>query len=865
MSDDSNTDTSVAAPQPAGTDPTALSLASTEDGSKFNTIRIPLRPVDCWPLDAPGFAFDSSVVAPKFKAEVADLSKIVARNPGCPAALFGHCDPVGSDELNKTLGDRRVIAIYALLTRQPDLWAYIYDNPAVGDTWGTKAIQSMLKSLVRVNHSADDQTSPDDQPSPYYEGEADGKYGSGTTTAVSNFQSDNSIPATGKADADTRKAIFTVYMDWLCTPEPPSGSSPTSPPADSTSALKMAPADFLGGAGAGDGDLPKMSLQGCSEFNPIVLLPASEMKASGDTTQRNEDDAPNRRVIMYFFKKGTTVDPAAWPCPKVKEPLAACKKAFWPNGDARRTSGNELREYKNTRDTMACRFYDKLARRSTCESVVRPNIIKFFGRPATNDDEKVEAHRVLVPEGADVILHWETRRADSVAITGLLIDGSTMDVDIPNGGAQTNDGNLQRGQVVVSASPTARFTLFAKNAVCTREQYRTTDIVTYPNTGDETALVVGEDTIDLLSKPTIEEVARFAKEQDHGEMTASLGFTANDMTGDPPIKASAEHLLDFKWFGKNWFNVSKTGEWTPKDIRAIAKQILLSLDNYGIHDDPAGRRNAYLDIVSWDKAGRDQMAKTTTSSSSCAMFVRMYLWLLGFRGGKDHEMDLPWQPDGSITTKLLTYAGRPPYQGDAGGPYAFTAKTFRPKTGDVLYLWKGDPQFEKDENGNFKTKDGKKIPILDKNGNQKQVMLGQHMFPIVETKPKILLPEIDEFTIFSVDGGQTGPETPPKSGKFLDGSCYGVHKSAKHYASPKPLSLHIGRHQLDILNWIRLDDLYAAKKDSMKPPIEPVRNNGGHQFPKVDSRSSKVDHDADPTPTGEFPPDPTSLDPQDPG
>ena len=46
-------------------------------------------------------------------------------NEGCPAAIFGHCDPAGSDTLNKTLGDRRAIAIYALVTRQPDLWASV--------------------------------------------------------------------------------------------------------------------------------------------------------------------------------------------------------------------------------------------------------------------------------------------------------------------------------------------------------------------------------------------------------------------------------------------------------------------------------------------------------------------------------------------------------------------------------------------------------------------------------------------------------------------------------------------------------------------------------------------------------------------
>jgi hypothetical protein len=56
-----------------------------------------------------------------------------------------------------------------------------------------------------------------------------------------------------------------------------------------------------------------------------------------------------------------------WPCPKVKESNAACSSNFWPDGDTRRKNGDARREYKVTRDTMACRFYDRFARRSPCE------------------------------------------------------------------------------------------------------------------------------------------------------------------------------------------------------------------------------------------------------------------------------------------------------------------------------------------------------------------------------------------------------------------------------------------------------------------------------------------------------------------
>jgi hypothetical protein len=166
----------------------------------------------------------------------------------------------------------------------------------------------------------------------------------------------------GQAGRDTRKALFARYMDWLCTP------AERTPSVDGAQPL-MQPSDFLGGAGARLGDLPKMSLQSCGEFNPVMLLTSAEMSAAEGTgaSTRNDDDAPNRRVLMFFFPKGTTVDPGVWPCPKVNESHGACRLAFWPGGDKRRRNGAEQREYRVTRDTMACRFYDRFARRSPCE------------------------------------------------------------------------------------------------------------------------------------------------------------------------------------------------------------------------------------------------------------------------------------------------------------------------------------------------------------------------------------------------------------------------------------------------------------------------------------------------------------------
>jgi len=111
-----------------------------------------------------------------------------------------------------------------------------------------------------------------------------------------------------------------------------------------------------------------MALQGCSRFNPVKLLPISVMNGD-DQDARNAADAPNRRVIMFFFRKGVKITKADWPCPPVKESTRACKAQFWHDGDQRRQNGDVERKYLDTHDTMACRFYDRFARRSPCEGM----------------------------------------------------------------------------------------------------------------------------------------------------------------------------------------------------------------------------------------------------------------------------------------------------------------------------------------------------------------------------------------------------------------------------------------------------------------------------------------------------------------
>ena len=311
-------------------------VAPTDGTEKFNAIRIPLVPVACWRLSDPAFAFDSSFVGPAFAPELAKLAALVAANAGCPASIFAHADPVGSDDVNKTISDRRAIAIYAALTRQPDKWEELYSIAVDGDTWGTRALQAMLATLKDASDTS------------YYGGAIDGEYGPNTKDAAKRFQGDAGLAADGQAGPATRKVLFGAYMDAVCSD--PSGTRFT-----------MKPEDFLGGAADPGG---KMAMQGCSRFNPVVLLPNSE--EGNSKGPRDADNASNRRVLMFLFRPRKT-DLSEWPCPRVNEGADACKGQFWPDGEQRRRNGDALRLYKDTRDTMACRFYDRFARRSPCE------------------------------------------------------------------------------------------------------------------------------------------------------------------------------------------------------------------------------------------------------------------------------------------------------------------------------------------------------------------------------------------------------------------------------------------------------------------------------------------------------------------
>ena len=339
-------------------------LVGSATGTEFNTIKAGIVPVACWRVEDLRFEFDSSFITPGIKTEFEYLAKLVKEHPpsskahgkpGCPLSVFGHADPTGDDDYNKQLSGRRATAIYALLIRDTNLWEKLFSHPVGNDKWGRNTLRKMLDFV-----SSDDEEKPPDEKEQesasggpaQKAGRAGGK--SSGTTDEQVVQHERNV---GK-----RKQLYAQYMEKLSGPE-----------------LLLKEQDFLG---HGDDSGGKGDYQGCSEFNPVTIFSQEEQKKfeqTKDKTERNAENAANRRVMLLIFRKGSRVDPSKWPCPRVTEGTAGCKKRFWSDGERRRNSRlpKERRQFEKTKDTFACRFYDRISNNSPCE---RPGPLRTLFR-----------------------------------------------------------------------------------------------------------------------------------------------------------------------------------------------------------------------------------------------------------------------------------------------------------------------------------------------------------------------------------------------------------------------------------------------------------------------------------------------------
>lgn len=352
-----------------------------------NTIRHALHPVACWRVPGSAFGGRTSLPGPTFADAARAFARVQQRCDGYLLSLFGHAGDRGKPDAEHALASRRARAVFGLLTRDPAVWEDLFATPAGDDRWGLEAVQAILGAL------RDPQTRE-----AYYGGPCDGRLDPPTERAVEAFQRDVGEPSTGRPVASTRSRLFLAYMDHLA--------------SDGAKPIRHERSRFLD---RGQDDGGKAAVQGCSAFNPLVVPPQD------DATPRAARS--NDRVLGYFFPAVPHIEPTDWPCPRWNDGPSACRGSFWPDGDARRAAGRELRLFRHDRKTMSCRFYDRFAQRSPCEGITRPLRV-YWTRFPGEDDERGE----LVVEGSDGEALLRRPLHDADERTGNLI-AFDLDVD----------------------------------------------------------------------------------------------------------------------------------------------------------------------------------------------------------------------------------------------------------------------------------------------------------------------------------------------------------------------------------------------------------------------------------------------------
>ncbi len=329
-------------------------LVAPATAGEVNRVRAVLAPKACFSIEDSHFEFDSSFVLPlglTFDAE--PLKKLMDKHPGSKLSVFGHTDPVGKDDFNKVLSGRRAQAIFGLLVRDVGLWKdlYFHHDTHGKDPWGVRSVQIMLNRV-----------------GPTKAGRADGVLDSPTKQALKDFEDGNNLPAkgfnqNGEIASGTFEVLARQYMDGICTD-------------DDNNQFQLTPDDFIAGGKGKDG---KGDLQGCGEFNPLMIFSKDE-KAFFDREEnkqeRNSENQINRRIMVLLYPPGTKVLPEKWPCPTVKEGVAGCILRFHSNFKERRANADDRREHKDEKTdpamvgTFACRFYDRQSSDSPCEGPV---------------------------------------------------------------------------------------------------------------------------------------------------------------------------------------------------------------------------------------------------------------------------------------------------------------------------------------------------------------------------------------------------------------------------------------------------------------------------------------------------------------
>jgi hypothetical protein len=128
-------------------------FASPTVSTHRNALALDLTPMACLNIGDVLFEFDSSVVREPAGALLSRLPGLRRQRANAAGDLplvsvFGHADPAGDEEYNKTLSGRRASAVYGLLIHDPSIWNRLYANPFGGDDWSKKMDLKAISSRL---------------------------------------------------------------------------------------------------------------------------------------------------------------------------------------------------------------------------------------------------------------------------------------------------------------------------------------------------------------------------------------------------------------------------------------------------------------------------------------------------------------------------------------------------------------------------------------------------------------------------------------------------------------------------------------------------------------------------------------------
>ncbi len=267
--------------------PVLVAPTTSDRAAAHNLIRQELVIVACANLKEYNFQFDSSVVLAKARNGFSSLGKLIAKHQGAPLSIFGHTDPEGPIPYNQSLSERRAKAIFAVLVRDALIWDTLFTKTegAAGDDW---AKHGAIEEMVTALGETPGPTKPGLDPA--------------TQDAIRRLLT--LPPKAPVNNAGVRKQLFERYMDFL------------RDGADGKDKFPVLGVDDFLGKGKQRG-----TLQGCSKFNPQLLLKKDDQdRFDQDQSKETKDERDtknenNRRVVIYFFAKGSVIDPNLWPCP----------------------------------------------------------------------------------------------------------------------------------------------------------------------------------------------------------------------------------------------------------------------------------------------------------------------------------------------------------------------------------------------------------------------------------------------------------------------------------------------------------------------------------------------------------------------